>query len=84
MKINKFGVVYYSVDDVQELLYENPEFSLDGILIENYADARSFDSANKLLHTKYKPLAKVFDPGDLSIEMFDAKNQQEYLNLSFS
>lgn len=79
MKINKFGVVYYSVDDVQELIYENPEFSLDGILIENYADARAFDSANKLLHTKYKPVAKYFDPGDITIEEFDAKNQQEWL-----
>lgn len=79
MKINKFGVVYYSVDDVQELIYENPDFSLDGILIENYADARAFDSANKLLHTKYKPVAKYFDPGDISIEEFDSKNQTEWL-----
>lgn len=79
MKIDKFGVVYYSVDEIQERIYENPDFDMTGVFVDNYKDISDFTAANKQLHTKYKPMLKYIDRGEMTVEEFDHQNQQEWL-----
>ncbi len=71
MKINSFGVMYYTNEEACSLIYTNPAASLDGIVLDQ---ANEFNLANKLLHANYAELNQYFVPTG-SIAEFDSQNQ---------
>lgn len=74
MKIDDFGVVYYTNDEVCDLLYADPTISLDGIIVEN---PYLFNLTSKLLHAGYPRIISYFPP-EGTVAAFDATNQSNW------
>jgi DNA polymerase III alpha subunit len=74
MIIDKLGLVYYTQDQVFELLYQNPNFDIDQLL---HQDPATFNNSNRKLYTGY-PKLKQYQPLDIDIKQFDQKNQAQW------
>ena len=74
MKTDKFGVVYYSTDDVKELLYKNPGLDISRLIIAN---PEEYNKSATALHLPYTMLQR-HKPMDISIEEFDSMNQNNW------
>jgi hypothetical protein len=74
MKIDDFGVIYYTNDEVCDLIYSNPTTALDGIVLDAPFD---FNTAVKKLHANYPVLQGYVYP-EGPIEVFDYANQERW------
>lgn len=74
MKIDDFGVIYYTNDEVCDLIYSAPTMALDGIVLDAPFD---FNTAVKRLHANYPQLAGYVQD-DRSIGAFDYDNQKHW------
>jgi len=89
MKRDEYGQVYYTVDDLFELLYKNPDLDLSRYIVEN---PDKFNQAVQSLHAEISPLRSyhsLFFERDAfsTVEEYDQQNQtvwympSEYINL---
>ena len=86
MKYDKFGVAVAEVDELCDLLYKNPQASIEQIFVN---DPAQFNSAVDNLFAGFNKL-KEYTSTDLDVEEFDRKMQDswdmpaEYLNLDIA
>lgn len=71
---DNLGLVYYTQDQVAEILYQNPSLDISEIL---YQDPGTFNNSNRKLYTGY-PKLKQYHPLNLSINEFDRTNQIQW------
>lgn len=69
---DKYGQVYYTQDQVCELLYKNPDLDIYKLWYDN---PQSFNISNRKLFAGYQKLNQ-YQPLEISIEEFDRSNQQ--------
>lgn len=74
MKIDDFGVVFYTNDEVCDLIYSDPTMALDGIMLDLPSD---FNFAVKQLHAPYPQIQEYRFP-EGPIEVFDYVNQEHW------
>lgn len=68
---DKFGQVFYTQDQVCELLYQKPDLDISTI---RYQDPQKFNSSNRKLYAGYSEL-KHYQELDIDVNEFDQKNQ---------
>lgn len=74
MKYDHLGIAYSSTDDLCDMLYQNPNFNLSAIFVE---DPGEYNSAVKYLHADL-PVLRLYNLGAVDIEKFDAENQSKW------
>lgn len=74
MKTDQFGITYYTSNELCDLLYSDPEFKLDNVLVEDPTD---FNRSVHAMHVSYAILDRYVEPAE-SIEDFDYQQQLDW------
>jgi len=74
IKTDKYGRSIISDSELAELLYTNPQLTIDDVAI---IDPEKYNSAIKVLYLDYKPLKKLATLNG-TIQEYHASNQQEW------
>lgn len=71
---DKFGQIYYTQDQVCELLYQKPDLDISSI---QYQDPQKFNNSNRKLYAGYPDLS-CYQEQDISLQEFDQQNQSSW------
>jgi DNA polymerase III alpha subunit len=74
---NVLGEKIYEVQDLCDLLYQNPELDLSRFLMEPVAESREYNRAVASHYAGFS-LIKVKDPIDINLKNFDTINQRTW------
>ena len=74
MKIDNYGQCIYSSEDLVQLLYRNPDTTLNNLFV---TDPSEFNKAVRSLHLEY-PILQETLINTLSIKEFDQANQSQW------
>jgi DNA polymerase III alpha subunit len=89
MRRTGLGEKIYEVQDLCDLLYQNPNLDLSPFLLEPAAESREYNRAVASHYADF-PLIKIKDPIDTNLMIFDTHNQltwfmpKEYYNLDIA